>query len=201
MKTANQITLLRLSLAFVLPFCLLMPVPFGKTAGLAFFVLAALTDYLDGVIARRGGAITVFGRLMDPLADKVLICAAFICFAAQNQIVPAWIVVIIMAREFMVTGIRLLAANQGLIVEAGRWGKHKTAWQIVVIIIIIAGEAIRDDFLPMIIPPPNLDLFLNEYNAYFLSLTYWISALVAVLTIISGAVYFWQCRKLVMKDA
>jgi CDP-diacylglycerol--glycerol-3-phosphate 3-phosphatidyltransferase len=200
MKAANQITLLRLCLAFVLPFCLLSAMPFAKTTGLALFILAALTDYWDGAIARRHGSATIFGKLMDPLADKVLICSAFICFTAQNQIVPAWIVVIIMAREFMVTGIRLLAANQGVVVEAGRWGKHKTVWQIVVIIIIITGEAIRDDFLPMIILHPNLDLFLNKYNAYFGYLTYGISALVAVLTVISGTVYFWQCRKLVMKD-
>jgi len=200
MKTANQITLLRLLLAFVLPFCLMSTMPFGKTAGLVLFILAALTDYWDGAIARRHGSVTIFGKLMDPLADKVLICSAFICFAAQNQIVPAWIVVVIMAREFMVTGIRLLAANQGLVVEAGRWGKHKTIWQIVVIIIIIMGEAIRDDFLPMIILHPNLDLFVNKYNAYFGYLTYWVSALVAVLTVISGTIYFWQCRKMVMKD-
>ncbi|MDO9543151.1 MAG: hypothetical protein Q7J98_12645, partial [Kiritimatiellia bacterium] len=75
-----------------------------------------------------------------------------------------------------------------------------TVWQIIVIIIIITGEAIRDDFLPMVILHPNLDLFLNNYNTYFSYLTYWISALVAVLTVISGTIYFWQCRKLVMKD-
>jgi len=188
-------------MAFILPFCLMMPIAFGKTAALVLFIIAAVTDYLDGEIARRHGDITVFGKLMDPLADKVLICSAFICFAAQNQIVPAWIVVIIMAREFLVTGIRLLAANQGLLVDAGRWGKHKTAWQIAVIIVIIAGEAVRDDLLPVILPPPKLDLFLHEYNAYFGYLTYWISALVAVLTLVSGTIYFWQCRKMVMKDA
>lgn len=201
MKTANQITLLRLCIAFVLPFCLMTSMAYGKTAALVFFILAALTDYLDGEIARRHDSITVFGRFMDPLADKVLICSAFICFAAQNQIVPAWIVVIIMAREFMVTGIRLIAANQGMLVEAGRWGKHKTIWQIVVIIIIIGGEAIRDDLLPIILSPQNLDMFLNKYNVYFSYLTFWISALVAVLTLVSGTVYFWQYRKMVMKDA
>jgi len=200
MKAANKITLFRLCLAFVLPFFLMAAMPFGKTTALVLFILAALTDYWDGALARRHGSSTVFGKLMDPLADKVLICSAFICFAAQNQIVPAWIVIVIMAREFMVTGIRLLAATQGLVVEAGRWGKHKTVWQIVVIMIIIAGEAIRDDLLPVIILHPDLDLILNNYNMYFGYLTYWISALVAVLTVISGAIYFWQCRKLVMKD-
>jgi CDP-diacylglycerol--glycerol-3-phosphate 3-phosphatidyltransferase len=105
-----------------------------------------------------------------------------------------------MAREFLVTGIRLLAANQGLAVEAGRWGKHKTLWQVIVIIVIIGGEAIRDDFLPVIIPGKNPGLDLLTFNRYFSYLTFWISALVAVLTVISGTVYFWKCRKLVMKD-
>ena len=200
MKLANQITLIRLGMAFVLPFFLLSHLPYGKTAGLVLFIGAALTDYLDGVIARRQGTITIFGKLMDPLADKVLICSAFICFAAQNQIVPAWIVIIIMTREFMVTGIRLLAANQGLTIAAGRWGKHKTLWQIIVIIVIITGEAVRDDFLPAIISGKNLDFDLMTFNLYFNHLTFWISALVAVLTVISGTIYFWESRKLVMKD-
>ncbi len=200
MKAANSITLVRLCLAFVLPAFLLSALPFSKTAALVLFAVAALTDYWDGAIARRYGSATIFGKLMDPVADKVLICSAFVCFAAQNQIVPAWIVVIIMAREFMVTGIRLLASTQGLIVGAGRWGKHKTVWQIVVIIVIIGGEAIRDDFLPMLIANAELDSFLIHYNVYFNYLTYWISALVAVLTVVSGSIYFWHCRKLVMKD-
>jgi len=200
MKPSNQITLFRLCLAFTLPFFLMVSLPFGKTAGLLVFALAALTDYWDGVIARRHGSVTNFGRLMDPLADKVLICSAFICFAAQNQIVPAWIVIIIMAREFMVTGIRLIAANQGMVIEAGRWGKHKTIWQIVVILVILTGEAVRDDFLPLIYSGENCNILLTKYNMYFSYLTFWISTLVAVLTVISGTVYFWQCRKLVTKD-
>jgi CDP-diacylglycerol---glycerol-3-phosphate 3-phosphatidyltransferase len=200
MKPSNQITLFRLCLAFTLPFFLMSSVPFGKTAGLAVFALAALTDYWDGVIARRHGSITNFGRLMDPLADKVLICSAFICFAAQNQIVPAWIVVVIMAREFMVTGIRLIAANQGTVIAAGRWGKHKTIWQIVVIIVILIGEALRDDYLPIFMPGPDLSANLVVFSRNFHFLTFWLSTLVAVLTVVSGTVYFWQCRKLVIKD-
>lgn len=200
MKLSNQITIFRLTLAFILPFVLMSSMPFSKTAALLVFVLAALTDYWDGVIARRHGMITDFGKLMDPLADKVLICSAFICFAAQDQIVPAWIVVIIMAREFMVTGIRLIAANQGMVVEAGRWGKHKTLWQIVVIIVILTGETLRNDYLPMIVAGPDLLANLAVFNRYFHYLTFWISTLVAILTVVSGTVYFWQCRKLVIKD-
>lgn len=200
MKLSNQITIFRLTLAFILPFFLMSSLPFSKTAALLIFALAAMTDYWDGVIARRYGSVTNFGRLMDPLADKVLICSAFICFAAQDQIVPAWIVVIIMAREFMVTGIRLIAANQGTLIEAGRWGKHKTIWQIVVIIVILAGEALRDDYLPLVMTGPDLSANLLVFNRSFHCLTFWISTFVAVLTVVSGTVYFWQCRKLVIKD-
>lgn len=200
MQPANQITLIRLCAAFILPFLLIPALPYGKTAALVLFIFAALTDYWDGFVARRYGAGTVFGKLMDPLADKVLICSAFICFAAQHQIVPAWIVVIIMAREFMVTGMRLLAANQGLVLEAGRWGKHKTLWQIIVITVILAGEALREDFFPRFISGRGQDLFLAKYDDGFSCLTFWISALVAVLTVISGAIYFRANRKLVMKD-
>lgn len=188
-------------MAFVLPFLLLVDHPYFRSAGLFVFILAALTDCCDGYLARRSGTITTFGRLMDPLADKVLICSVFVCFAAQNQIVPAWIVIVIMAREFMVTGIRILAANQGLVIEAGRWGKHKTLWQIAVIVVILAGEAIRDDFLPLFFHGEKYGAFLREYNIFFSCLTFWISAMVAVLTVVSGTIYFWQNRKLVMKDA
>lgn len=201
MKITNQITLVRLGLAFIMPFFIVTPIPYGKTIGLFIFALAALTDYWDGALARRHGSASVFGTLMDPLADKVLICSAFICFTAQDQIVPAWIVVIIMAREFLVTGIRLLAANQGVVVEAGRWGKHKTIWQIVVILVILSGEALRDDLMPCFMTDEHFQSYLPAYNCIFSYVTFWISALVAVLTVISGTIYFWQCRRLVSKDA
>lgn len=197
MKTANKITLLRLAMAFLLPVFMLSGIPWGKTISLLIFIFASATDYVDGAVARRQKSTSVFGTLMDPLADKVLICSAFICFAAQNQIVPAWIVVIIITREFMVTGIRLLATNQGTIVPAGRWGKHKTLWQMLVILAIMSGEAFRADYLAL----AGAAVDVLTFDRYFHILTYWISALVAVLTVVSGTIYFWQCRKLVMKDA
>ena len=176
--------------------------PFGKTLALLTFLLAALTDYWDGRLARSHYGVTAFGQLMDPLADKVLICAAFISFVAMDQIVPAWIVIIIITREFMVTGIRLLAVSQGHIIPAGRWGKHKTIWQIVVIIVIISGESLREDIFPLIFNENTLQTFLTlYYNRYFSYVTFIISALVAVLTVVSGTIYFWRCRNMVMTDA
>ncbi len=112
MNLCNKLTLSRLVMALIMTACLSLPVPYGKSTALLFFLLAALTDYWDGRLARVYGATVFSGKLMDPLADKILVCSAFICFTALDQIVPAFITVIIIAREFMVTRLRLLAASQ-----------------------------------------------------------------------------------------
>lgn len=201
MNLSNKLTVSRFGMAFVMVIFLTFPIPFGKTFALLFFVLAALTDYWDGKLARSCHGVTAFGQFMDPLADKTLVCAAFISFVTADQIVPAWIVIIIVTREFMVTGLRLLAANQGRIIPAGRWGKHKAIWQVVVIITIIFGEAVREDLLPLIFNREALARFLTSYyDPYFGYLTFMISAFVAVLTVVSGTIYFWRYRNLVMTD-
>ncbi|MBU4199229.1 MAG: CDP-diacylglycerol--glycerol-3-phosphate 3-phosphatidyltransferase [Verrucomicrobia bacterium] len=202
MNPSNALTLSRLAMGLVLPFFLTFPIPFGKSLGLLIFLLAALTDYWDGRLARNKYGTTVFGQLMDPLADKVLMGAAFICFVALDQIVPAWIVVIIITREFMVTGLRLLGASQGKIISAGRWGKHKTIWQIVVITVIIFGMALRDDILPLFLRADGLQQYLiSFFNPLFRYVTMGIAGLVTLLTVISGTIYFWRCKDWVMEDA
>ena len=202
MNLCNKLTLSRLVMALIMTACLSLPVPYGKSAALLFFLLAALTDYWDGRLARNVYGTTVFGKLMDPLADKILVCSAFICFTALDQIVPAFITVIIIAREFMVTGLRLLAASQGQIISAERWGKHKTIWQIVVIAAIMLGLALRDEILPMCLNarqlPDCINVSFNRWFHYTAIASVW---LVTVLTVISGSMYFWKCRKLVMKNA
>ncbi len=201
MNLSNQLTLSRLGLSFVMALCLTVPIPYGKTAGLVVFLAAAATDFWDGRLARRRGTVTVFGQLMDPLVDKLLIGAAFISFTAMNQIVPAWIVIVIMAREFMVTGLRLLAATRGRVIPAGRWGKHKTAWQMVVITLILAGIALRDELLPLLLSRDSLDAVRAcSMDRWFSYLTFWLSALVTVLTVVSGLLYVRECRPL-LKDA
>ncbi len=203
MNLSNHLTLSRFLLAFMMSILLTVPhISFGKTMGLVVFALAGLTDYLDGRLARSFKTVTAFGQLMDPLADKVLVCSAFVSFAAWNQIVPVWIVVAILTREFLVTGLRLLAGTRGIVLPAERWGKIKTVGQIIVIVAIILGEALRRDIMPLCMPPDELNTFLeNYYNTAFEYFSYIISALIAVVTLLSGAYYFYRNRDLVMSNA
>jgi len=105
----------------------------GYTAGLTFFVAASITDYFDGAIARRRNLVTDFGKLMDPVADKVLMAAAFICLIPEHAI-PAWAAIVIISREFLITGLRLLALSKGIVLPSDKMGKHKTVWQMVTVI-------------------------------------------------------------------
>jgi CDP-diacylglycerol--glycerol-3-phosphate 3-phosphatidyltransferase len=105
----------------------------GYTSGLLLFSAASITDYFDGAIARRRNLVTDFGKLMDPVADKVLMASAFICLIPEHAI-PAWAAIVIISREFLITGLRLLALSKGVILPADKMGKHKTVWQMVTVI-------------------------------------------------------------------
>ncbi len=107
---------------------------------LAIFVIASLTDLLDGKIARKYNLITNFGKFMDPLADKLLVCSAMICLTAMDRI-PAWVVIIIISREFVISGFRLIASDNGKVIAASYWGKFKTTFQMVMVILMIADIA------------------------------------------------------------
>ncbi len=198
MNLPNQLTLSRIILTFFMTVCLTWPtIPFGKTAALLIFVVAALTDLWDGRLARRGHGITPFGQLMDPVADKILVCAAFVCFVALDNIVPAWIVIVIISREFMITGLRLLAASAGDILQAGRLGKHKTVWQIITIITVLVGLALRNDILPHWTHPSAIRNLIVTFDQHiFHPLVIAISFLVAILTVLSGSVYLYLNRHL-----
>ena len=115
---------------------------YDKWIALAIFIVASLTDLLDGKIARKYNLVTNFGKFMDPLADKLLVCSALICLVALTKI-PAWIVIIIIAREFIISGFRLIASDNGVVIAASYWGKFKTTFQMVMICLMIADiEAI-----------------------------------------------------------
>ncbi len=102
----------------------------------SIFIVASLTDMLDGKIARKYNLVTNFGKFMDPLADKLLVCAALICLVELEQL-PAWMVIVIVSREFIISGFRLVAAEQGIVIAASYWGKFKTTFQMVMIIVLI----------------------------------------------------------------
>lgn len=200
MNLPNILTLSRLVFVAVLMGLLASNIPYAKSMALLVFGIAGLTDYLDGYFARKMKDITAFGRLMDPLTDKVMVCAAFVSFVEIHSnvptkglvpLVPAWIVVIIIAREFLVTGLRLLAANKGNIISAGTWGKHKTVWQIVAIVVILLGLAIRDDMLKGADPK-----LINDFNFVFYYIAFSVSVAVAMITVASGVLYFMQHRDL-----
>ena len=115
----------------------------SKWVALGVFIVASLTDFADGYIARKYHLVTNFGKFMDPLADKLLVSAAMICFV-ELQRMPAWIVLIIIAREFFISGFRLIAAEQGIVIAAGWWGKFKTAFQMFMVIFMIVELALAD---------------------------------------------------------
>jgi len=190
MNIPNMLTVSRLFMAAVLVALLTIPFRFSYTLALLVFIVAAITDVLDGHLARNVYGVTDFGKLMDPLADKVIVSAAFICFVgmrlpSQNTaLVPAWMVVLILSREFLITGLRLLAAGKGRVISAGNWGKHKTTWQIIVIIAILLGLAFLHDFFP-----GGAEL-RETYEHYFDLAAYFAVMGVALLTILSGLVYF-----------
>jgi CDP-diacylglycerol--glycerol-3-phosphate 3-phosphatidyltransferase len=143
MNLPNQLTLARLLIT--LPFVVALSADWRgmKTFALCLFLLASLTDYADGIIARRYNLVTVFGQLMDPLVDKVMTMSAFICLVALRDI-PAWVVIVILSREFLVTGLRLIAASRGRTLPAEKLGKHKTVWQIATIVFFLAVRSIGE---------------------------------------------------------
>ena len=139
MNTPNKLTLLSFILVF--PFVILMLGGYGGAAGkwicLAIFCIASATDALDGYIARKYDLVTNFGKFMDPLADKLLVCSAMICLMAQGRL-PAWVVLVIIGREFIISGFRLVASDNGIVIAASYWGKIKTICQMMMIILLLA---------------------------------------------------------------
>lgn len=139
MNLPNKLTLLRV---IMIPVFVVLLLSKGgqdqalRIAALVVFCLASLTDFLDGQIARRQHLVTDFGKFMDPLADKLLVCSALICLIELGQL-PAWYVIVIIAREFIISGFRLVAADNGIVIAASWWGKFKTTFQMLTVILLI----------------------------------------------------------------
>ncbi|PNV59715.1 CDP-diacylglycerol--glycerol-3-phosphate 3-phosphatidyltransferase [Clostridium sp. chh4-2] len=146
MNLPNKLTVLRVILIPFFVACLMIEGGENKTlryAAVAIFIIASLTDMLDGKIARKYNLVTNFGKFMDPLADKLLVCSALICLVELGQL-PAWMVVIIISREFIISGFRLVASDNGIVIAASYWGKFKTTFQMIAVVLLILDiEAIQ----------------------------------------------------------
>lgn len=138
MNLPNKLTMFRVILIpFFVLFMLVDITSMDKWIALTIFIVASLTDLLDGKIARKYNLVTNFGKFMDPLADKLLVCSALICLVEMAKL-PAWMVIVIIAREFVISGFRLIASDNGVVIAASYWGKFKTTFQMVMICLLIA---------------------------------------------------------------
>ena len=201
MNIPNVLTVSRLFIAAIIMALLTLDFPYAKSLAFLLFVFAGITDYLDGYLARNVYGTSSFGKLMDPLADKVMVCAAYVSFVeirlepTYKALVPAYLVVLILSREFMVTGLRLLAATKGKVISAGKWGKHKTIWQIVSIVLILLGLAVREDILPAMGVPPD-----KSFDFAFQTVAYSVTIAVTLITLASGLKYFLEHRDLITRN-
>ncbi len=185
MNLANKLTLIRIFLVPIfLIFIVVKGIPYGSFIATIIFILAALTDKLDGYIARSRNQVTNFGKFMDPLADKLLVTTALITLV-EMQIVPSWAAVIIIAREFAVSGLRTLAASEGRVIAASWWGKIKTVIQIIAIVLLLLQISIGDSkYLT------NLVIDSEFWKGFFSTIPNIMLIAAVIITIISGYEYF-----------
>ena len=137
MNLPNKITIFRFIMVPVFAVIFLIQLPWSNTVGLIVFAIACISDFFDGYLARKNNLVTDFGKLMDPLADKLLVCTALVCFVQVRDNFPAWCAILIIAREFIISGIRQLAAEKKIIIMASIWGKAKTVSQMITCILFI----------------------------------------------------------------
>ncbi|MDY4070069.1 MAG: CDP-diacylglycerol--glycerol-3-phosphate 3-phosphatidyltransferase [Lachnospiraceae bacterium] len=177
MNLPNKLTVLRVVLIPFFVVFMLVDIlgAYDKWIALAIFVVASLTDLLDGKIARKYNLVTNFGKFMDPLADKMLVCSALICLTALDKL-PAWITIVIICRDFVISGFRLVAADNGVVIAASYWGKYKTTFQMIMVCLLIA------DLAPL---------------ALVTTIVTWIAV---ILTIVSLVDYLVKNRSVLMED-
>ncbi len=179
MNLPNKLTLARLLATPVFVALLSVSVPGNYTAALVIFLLAMITDYFDGALARSRDEVTDAGKLLDPLADKILISSAFIIFVGLKELrLPAWLVIIIVSREFAITGLRLVAAGKGRVIPAGRWGKHKTLSQVITVSVVLIYLCLFYDSRVQ----------MDRYQGFILALV----VITAAFTFTSGVKYLVQ---------
>jgi CDP-diacylglycerol--glycerol-3-phosphate 3-phosphatidyltransferase len=201
MNIPNRLTLLRLCLVPAFMSFMVVDNLWTRVSALVIFIAASLTDWYDGVIARRTGTVTVVGTFLDPLVDKMLIAAALVGFVEMRELhIPAWMVVLIISREFLITGLRSLAASRGIVMGAERAGKFKIISQIVAIIAILLILIIDAAFEHW---PQLVDMvgMRGENFVWYLERApYWLVCWVTITTIVSGFSYLRQHRDLLKKE-
>ena len=194
MNLPNKLTVSRLILTAIFLLAMFVEFPFHITAALVLFVAASLTDLFDGIIARRRNLVTDFGKLMDPLADKVLICSAFIAFI-ELEWMPAWMVIVIVARELAITGLRLLAASKNIVLAAERQGKNKTISQITAAIALLVTHS-HDDW-GIVGQLFAFEIAGHAWAWWVAEISKWVAV---VLTALSGFLYLWKNREVYLND-
>ena len=194
MNLPNKITLFRILLVMFFMPCLFLRGLTPKIFGVIIFLIAVASDYLDGYIARKYDIVTIFGKIMDPIADKVLVLSAFIAFV-ELKLVPAWMVVVIVSREMIVTSLRLVGLKRDEVIVASMAGKHKTVSQMFSIFIILIFIAVKEAGTVHI---------LNFWNASF---EYWYKQIIfvtmiitVILTLLSGISYILNNKNLLFPD-
>ena len=192
MNLANKLTMLRIFLVpLFLIFIAVQDIPYGTFIATFIFIIASLTDQLDGYIARSRNQVTNFGKFMDPLADKLLVTAALISLV-ELQVVPAWATVIIISREFAVSGLRTIAASEGKVIAASMWGKVKTVTQIAAIIALLLQVNVgTSKYLISLVESSEIIKQFIKYGPRF------ILFIAVLMTIISGYDYFKKNIKII----
>lgn len=190
MNLPTQLSLLRIPLTFLIMGLLFLPGWPAKACALVGFLLAGLTDWLDGFLARRWGQSSPLGALLDPIADKVLVLGLFLAFI-QLRMVPAWMVLVIVLRESVITGVRLFAASRRIVLAAAIEGKQKTVSQLLAIVVILCVMLIRE-----VAGPDGLsEAAESGMDAVVLGLL-WVTV---ILTVVSGASFFWRHRGVLLE--
>lgn len=189
MNLPNKLTVGRIALVPLFVATLLINFPFNNVVALIIFIAASLTDLFDGKIARKRNLVTDFGKFADPLADKILVLAALLCFV-QNGLCDCIAVIIVLFREFAVTSIRLIAASKGQVVAANIWGKVKTVTQMIAVIVILIFQSILDFLVNTAL---TVDIYFTLENTFQIAgmVLIWISTIFAI---ISGVIYILQNR-------
>lgn len=199
MNTPNKLTVLRMILVpfFVASLLAGDSLPHHNLIALVIFAAASYTDHLDGKIARSRNLVTTFGKFMDPLADKIMVISALVCFVSEG-LANVWLVLLIIFREFMVTSVRLVAADTGVVVAANNWGKAKTVSQIVAILAILFLQYLLE--LVSIGVLPAFTVFGGDPAAWFTFFGNLLLLVVTALALLSGLIYLIQNWKIVARE-